>query len=220
MKDALTQFEQADWKTLVPLLLKHALHCVREYQWSTTADSLPEGQGLEDLVFGAIQKTLAQLRTGETGKGLRTWNPDKVDLLTHLRGVVRSDVNTLVNLEEHKRREYHAQAAEEVEDQHPIDQIFDSTRSEEEPALEEDRAAELYQALMEKLKTELAKDAVTLKYLAALEAVIRDDGEASYEALMKEGKLTFNDVRNSKRKVERAILRLRGEIQKMKRGEK
>lgn len=210
MKDASTQFEQADWKTLTPLLLKHALRCVSQYRWSTTADSLPQGQGLEDLVFGAIQKTLEHIRTGQTGKGSRTWNPAEIDLLTHLRGVIRSDVNTLVNLEEHKKREYRAHDVLDVEEnQHPVDHLLDSNLSHEQVRLEEDRAKELYEKLIENLRADFAKEALVVKYLNAVENIILDGREPSYDAIMKEGKLTFNDVRNSKRKVERAVTRMR-----------
>lgn len=211
MKDALTQFEQADWKTIVPLLLKYALLCVRKYEWKTTADSLPEGQGLEDVVYGSIQKTLEQLKTGKTGRGLRTWNPEAVDLLGHLKGVVKSDVNTLVNLEEHRRREYDAEKNEE--EQESQDDRWSAQQAKE---ASYDASAEgakaLYGSLMSQLKSEMESDTLVLKYLLTVEAIIRDGGEVSYETIMMEGGLSSNEVRNSKRKVERAVIRFKGKI--------
>ncbi|MGE4131426.1 MAG: hypothetical protein AB7F86_07290 [Bdellovibrionales bacterium] len=209
MKDALAEFEKADWNTLVPLLLKHALHCVRQYQWKTTADALPEGQALEDLVFNAIQKTLEHLKTGQTGKGFRVWNPADVDLLTHLKGVVKSDVNTLVHLDEHKRRAYYAKAGD---DQQTLEDVIESQPSGEGPDASAEGAKELYELLMMGLEIELDGDAVALKYLATVESIIRDGGDPSYDEIMKEGGLSFNDVKNSRRKVERAVARLNKEL--------
>lgn len=209
MSDTLTDFEKADWKSLVPLLTKYALRCIRQYQWTTAGDSLPEGLTPGDVVLAAIEKTYQHLKTGHTGKGFRVWNPANVDLAGFLKGVVKSDINTLVNLSEHELREYFSGKVLNGEKADSIDVVSDAHTSKEVPTLGDEALAERYEKLFAELKKIFAKDAIVLKYLAAVDGIIKDgDDEPGYEMIMKESGLKYNDVKNAKRKIERAVVKL------------
>jgi len=204
MSDAINRFEKADWKSLMPVLLKYALLCIRRYQWNTPVDSLPEGHGIEDLVCAAIQKTYEQLKTGEKGHGLRVWNSEKIDLLTHLKGVIKSDINTLANLKEHKNREY----KEKINDNVDLENVLENHEDEDFSGCSTE-ANPRYDRLISELKTEMKKDAIVLTYLEAVEAIIRDGGDLSYDSITEECGLSFNDIKNSKRKIERVLVKLK-----------
>lgn len=205
MKTNITAFENADWTTIMPKLLKYALLCTRQYSWNTQEDSLPKGQALEDIVSEAIRKTYEQLKSGSTGKGFRVWDSRSADLLTHLKGVVKSDINSLVNSKEHANREYNSTLESDENSEYEEDKLNEDVASRDDG----EDAKDYYDQLVEELRIELNGDDIALKYLRTVEEIIRDGGEPKYQNIMQEGKLTFEDVKNSKRKVERAIIRIR-----------
>lgn len=84
------------WPQLNTSLAKYANFLLKNGKYFARG-SLPEGYTIEDLVLQAVQKTLDGLKTEKTGKGLRKWDPSRVNLYKFLCGVIRSDISDLVN---------------------------------------------------------------------------------------------------------------------------
>ena len=73
----LEELQAADWKEL-------GKHLVAYTNWLVNANlvretMLPGGQVAQDFVTDAIRKVFS---------GIRMWNPQKVDLLTFMKGVI------------------------------------------------------------------------------------------------------------------------------------
>ena len=87
--------ENADWKEIILKLTHYALQRARVYAWkSGKSDQLLGGKTPEDIAFEAIEKVLS---------GIRDWDPDRYpNLLTHLKWVVKSDMEHLASSMEHQ----------------------------------------------------------------------------------------------------------------------
>ena len=95
-KDRILQlFENADWNDIILKLTHYALQRARVYAWkSGKSDQLLGGKNPEDIACEAIEKVLS---------GIRNWDPDKYpNLLTHLKWVVKSDMEHLASSMEHR----------------------------------------------------------------------------------------------------------------------
>lgn len=87
--------EAADWKDIVLRLAHYARWRARRYAWrSGASDLLPGGKTPEDVACEAIEKVW---------QGTRHWDPDKYpNLLTHLKWIVKSDIEHLFSSMEHQ----------------------------------------------------------------------------------------------------------------------
>ncbi len=87
-------FEEADWDRLPLALAKYAEWLIRRRRWRTgSGNILAEGKCCEDLVQEAVKRAFDESRK---------WNPERVDLLTFLKGIVRSLVSHLVECDDNK----------------------------------------------------------------------------------------------------------------------
>lgn len=87
--------EAADWEDIVLRLTDYARWRALRYAWrSGTPDLLPEGKTPADVASEAIEKVW---------QGVRNWDPDKYpNLLTHLKWIVKSDIDHLFSSKEHQ----------------------------------------------------------------------------------------------------------------------
>jgi hypothetical protein len=83
--------EAADWDNIIIQLTYYAALRFERYGWRS---NLPKGNSPDDVAITAIEKV---------SDGTREWNPDKYPvLLTHLKWIVKSDVDHLFSSLEHK----------------------------------------------------------------------------------------------------------------------
>ena len=83
--------ETADWKNIILNLTYYAAFRFRRYAWQS---NLPKVHSPADVALHAIEKVW---------DGTREWDPEKYpDLLTHLKWIVKSDVEHLFSSLEHK----------------------------------------------------------------------------------------------------------------------
>jgi len=84
--------EAADWDDIILHLTYYAAFRFDRYGWKS---NLPKGNSPADVALNAIGKVL---------NGTREWDPDKYpDLLTHLKWIVKSDVEHLSSSLENKK---------------------------------------------------------------------------------------------------------------------
>lgn len=83
--------EAADWDDIILKLTYYAAFRFERYGWQS---NLPKGNSPADVALNAI---------GKVWDGTRDWDPDKYpDLLTHLKWIVKSDVDHIFSSLEHK----------------------------------------------------------------------------------------------------------------------
>jgi hypothetical protein len=83
--------EAADWDDIILRLTYYAAFRFQRYGWKS---DLPKGISPDDIAIIAIEKVWDRTRD---------WDPDKYpDLLTHLKWIVKSDVEHLFSSLEHK----------------------------------------------------------------------------------------------------------------------
>jgi hypothetical protein len=81
-EEVLQGMKDHQWEKIFDELVRYAKRRSRRHFYRTGGDLLPNGDSLESLANTAIQKLYS---------GQRDWNPDqRPDLLTHLKGIVRS----------------------------------------------------------------------------------------------------------------------------------
>jgi hypothetical protein len=87
--------KKADWKDIILKLTYYAIQRAKIYKWiSGEFDRLLGGKTPEDIACEAIEKVLS---------GTRAWDPDKYpNLLTHLKWIVKSDMDHLASSLEHQ----------------------------------------------------------------------------------------------------------------------
>jgi hypothetical protein len=87
--------KKADWKDIILKLTYYAIQRSKVYRWkSGKSDRLLGGKTPEDIACEAIEKVLS---------GNRDWDPDKYpNLLTHLKWIVKSDMDHLASSLEHQ----------------------------------------------------------------------------------------------------------------------
>ncbi len=84
--------EAANWRDIIFRLTYYAAIQFRRYGWKS---GLPKGNSPDDISLSAIEKVW---------DGTRDWDPDKYpDLLTHLKWIVKSDIEHLFSSLEHKK---------------------------------------------------------------------------------------------------------------------
>lgn len=82
--------EAADWNDIIIRLTYYAAIRYKRYGWKS---NLPKGNSPADVALNAI---------GKVWDGTREWDPEKYpDLLTHLKWIVKSDVEHLYSSLEH-----------------------------------------------------------------------------------------------------------------------
>ena len=83
--------EATDWDDIILKLTYYAVFRFKRYAWQS---NLPKGYSPADVALYAIEKVW---------DGTRDWDPEKYpDLLTHLKWIVKSDVEHLFSSLEHK----------------------------------------------------------------------------------------------------------------------
>jgi DNA-directed RNA polymerase specialized sigma24 family protein len=93
-KEVRRLFEDADWYRLTLELAKYARMLIHRKRWRTgSVNILAEGKCCEDLVQEAVKKAFDESRS---------WDPERVDLLRFLKGIVRSLVSHLVECDDNK----------------------------------------------------------------------------------------------------------------------
>lgn len=194
MADKLESFLSADWeRSILPRLTRFTEKWAHIYSWSTKG-SLPKGLEVEDIVIGAIEKTLAGLDGSEVKKGVRRWNPEKCpDLLSFLMGVVRSDISALANSHDHQRTE----RSEDGEDE--TNKIVDVDHLQDQDGVTADNSR--YDELMEELKPRISDDQEVLQIVAATEELINSSEEATSEMVMQLTGFSETQYRNARRRL-------------------
>lgn len=87
----------ADWEAISEELYGLVLWYLNRMTWKNkTVHILPEGKEPADIVCDLIAKVFSEDRS---------WDPDKVDLLTFLRSQIRSEVSNLVRSHAHQKEE-------------------------------------------------------------------------------------------------------------------
>ena len=209
---ALSIFRNADWKRLQMDLAMYAFYKVQRLKWRT-AQGLPRGLQPEDLVLAAIQKTyeglVSERATKSSSKGVRVWNPEKdPDLLEFLKSVIDSDVNSLVNLEEHKLTNYSATATAEEAAQilHSLVDKVSNVGSPEREIInlqERRQQQDLFETIIAKLRVLCAADEDESKVLAASIDLTQSDQSVKPARISRLTGLSDERVRNAKRRIER-----------------
>jgi hypothetical protein len=86
------QIEVADWNDITRKLTVYAASRVRYvFRIKNNYVTLPMGASIETVVQESVRKLL---------DGTRVWNPDRVDLLGFLMGIVRSEISHLAGLKD------------------------------------------------------------------------------------------------------------------------
>jgi len=90
--------ENADWEEIILKLTRYSYWQANKYTWQTKSNiDLTRGKTPKDIALEAIKKVW---------EGTRAWNPDKYpDLLTHLKWIVKSDLQHLWSSLEHRKTE-------------------------------------------------------------------------------------------------------------------
>lgn len=215
MCNPLEEFKNANWGEILPRLTAHALRKVRRLHWNTPQGTLPQGKTVEDLVSEAIDKTLQGLLTEDTGKGLRKWDPQKVpDLLYFLKRVVDSDVNALVELDEHQEFNYSAKRSPESASKH-LEADIDIGGHKDEMVLPEtpeekfelrqraENSNERYKRLLAALYKESEGDDDEVMVLIAMEELLDADEELTPAAIAAKTGLNRDQVKNIRKRIER-----------------
>lgn len=84
-----------DWDDIIPKLAEYTIMKVKNLSWYTGHKDLPGGLTIEDVVFKAI---------GSLFNGTRKWEPaEKPDILIHLKSIIKSMINHLVESSDHKK---------------------------------------------------------------------------------------------------------------------
>lgn len=92
-----------DWDAITLTLARYAASVVNRRHWRRFGGrgDLPKGKTTEDIAYDSI----AAVITGTLEGGPRAWDPNKnPDLLHHLKGVVDSQVWTLLKSADHRKR--------------------------------------------------------------------------------------------------------------------
>jgi DNA-directed RNA polymerase specialized sigma24 family protein len=121
--------EQVDWEKLLPGLIAYASHRLRRAGWTAGRDEEPSKLSVEQLVHTAVEHAL---------DGSRVWNPQSVDLIGFLRGIIRS-------LTSSERKKY--VRAKTVTSSEAVERHAGVTDSAEDDALEEEHRLELMRLL-------------------------------------------------------------------------
>ena len=84
-----------DWNNIIRHLTHYAIWRAKSYSWNSKSDEdLPNGNTPQDIALAAIEKVCS---------GTREWDPEKYpNLLTHLKWIVKSDMEHLFSSQEHQ----------------------------------------------------------------------------------------------------------------------
>jgi len=194
-KDRVLQLlENADWKDIILKLTHYALLRARVYSWkSGKSDQLLGGKTPEDIACEAIEKVLS---------GTRDWDPDKYpNLLTHLKWVVKSDMEHLASSLEHQAT---GRMPEPGEGDEGYETILDSSSQ----TPEEELIAREKQDFEEKVKAELY---AMVKGDEDLEMILLcfEEGMDKPEIIASQTGWDVSKVYNLKRKLLRKAAKLR-----------
>ena len=170
----LKQLTSQDWKDIYPKLVHYAT-------WHTRVKGIPRDQA-KDLASEAISKTFWGFR------GERRWNPEQIDILTYLKGVVRSLANHLVESAEYKRKQSGVYMDEQSHS------LIENTEATESTALDD-----LEKEDLEKFLWDAAGDDDNMK----LVLVCLSEGKRG-QKIADELDLAINDVYNIMKKIKRA----------------
>ena len=141
----LNLIENADWKNIILKLTYYALQRSKVYKWKLgKADQLLGGKTPEDIACGAIEKVLS---------GTRTWDTEKYpDLFTHLKWIVKSDMDHLASSLEHQTM---TRIPEPRDDEEGPVNIYQTIPDQSSPTPEEAMINDEKNKLEEKLKDDL-----------------------------------------------------------------
>ncbi len=204
----LSAFLDADWKLLTGNLLIYAQSCVRSYYWRVP-ESLPKGLEIEDVVGGAIEKTLAGIKAGIEGSGYRHWDPSCDDLDAFLKNVIDSDVYNLVYSAAHRRNRYDTKQqienGEGVINDLPGDDDPETNLIAAEIASQQQ---EYSRTFLEKLHKSCEPDGEETLCLLAMEELAETDKKISNISVAAISDSTPTAVRNTRRRIARKARRI------------
>jgi len=178
--------EAANWDEIILDLVNYSLWQARRYKWrSGNATQLPEGKTPTDIALGAIEKVWSKTRG---------WDSDKYpDLLTHLKWIVKSDMQHLFLSKEHQI----TSSMPEFED--GTENVTNYSERDQEPSAEEQLI------IKEKEKKLMDELAIALKGDEELELLLMciEDGIVKAEAIALETSWDITRVYNAKRRFHR-----------------
>lgn len=96
--DFFEKIPEQEWDMILTKLTFYTHKLIfKVYKWANGKERLPQGLEAHDIVYAAITLTMT---------GQRSWKPEKCDLITHLRGVVKSSISNLARSKSHHNIEY------------------------------------------------------------------------------------------------------------------
>lgn len=205
--DPIERLREANWEGIQLELLKYALYRVNRLRWKTQGAYLPKGISAEDLVVQAIQKTFegahrASKGESESATGARFWDPGKnPDLVHFLKGVIDSDVNHLVNSEEHRKTEY-------KEDPVGVESIPDHQANPEELFIKksEGEGEDGFDAFFERMLEDFKDDREVQLVLRSYREQAEGEGAVKPATVAKETGLGIEAIRNAIKRLKRRVL--------------
>ena len=191
-------------------------------RWKT-AQGLPKGLLPEDLALGAIQKTLEGILVADDGvtgpqKGIRRWNPIQDPSLLHfLKSVVDSDINNLVQSEEHRSVDYGTQPV------FPADPILLATDSSNPEDLLSGRQSQVLEnramsRLFLTLETEFESDPAVMRILISYREMTEQGLDLKPADVALYSGLDAQTFRSARRRIERKTRNLREQFYEMTKG--
>lgn len=178
--------EAANWNEIILDLVNYSLWQARRYKWrSGNATQLPEGKTPADIAFDAIKKVWSKTRD---------WDPDRYpNLLSHLKWIVKSDMQHLFLSKEHQITSRMPEFEDGTEN--------DTDYSE----IDQGPSAEGWLIIKEKEKKLRAELAVAVKGDEELELLLMciEDGIVKAEAIALETSWDIKRVYNVKKRFRR-----------------
>lgn len=186
--------ETANWENIILDLVNFSIWQARKYVGKTgNITQLPEGKTPEDIAFGAVEKVWSKTRG---------WDPDKYpDLLTHLKWIVKSDMQHLFSSKRHQITSRIPQLVDGIEN----DAVY--SEMDQEPSAEEQLISKEKEEKEEKLMAELA---VAVKGDEELELLMMciEDGIVKAEVIALETNWDITRVYNANKRFRRLALKI------------
>ena len=183
--------EAANWDEIILDLVNYSLWQARKYKWrSGNAAQLPAGKTPADIAFGAIKKVWSKTRD---------WDPDRYpNLLSHLKWIVKSDMQHLFLSKEHQITNRMPEFKDGTEN--------DADYSE----IDQGPSAEGWLIIKEKEKKLMAELAVAVKGDEELELLLMciEDGIVKAEAIALETSWDIKRVYNAKKRFRRVASKI------------
>ncbi len=204
--------EDFDWEAEIPGLIAYAVAMARLYQWKSPSGTLAKGNEIDDLVFSSIHKAYEGVQADldrspkKIKKGKRFWDMDKCpSLKVFIKGIIRSDINHLVNSAEHKTTQVY------TEDTSLLTNNVSVGNSPEEDLIEveEDYNRQKFaKDVFSKVEKELEEDENALLVLSAYRLLTEDNDFVSNQMISEEVGIEVREVENAKKRIKRKTLKI------------